>query len=96
MILFNIYAWFTFPVMLPGAPWSVVHASMDMVEVIDGPDSWLERARAEYFGFSIVSGVLVLMMMSLGEETRDIARYIKNEATRERRMPKWNFTLPTL
>ena len=96
MILFNIYAWFTFPATVPAASWSIVHAKMDMVEVIEGPPSWIERAVAEYYGFSIISGVLILLMISLGEGTRDIARFIKHEATRKREMPKWNFTLPTL
>lgn len=71
--------------------WATVHASMSEVHIVSSPDQ-LGSIKLAWWGGFVVTVLYLLLSYSLGEETRDILKWIKRKITREAREER--FDLP--
>jgi hypothetical protein len=85
--LVNIFCSFSGPALHPWS-WATVHASMGEVNIVSSQDELGSIQLAWWGGFG-VTGFYLLLSFCLGEETRDIYKWIRKETTREQR-----FVLP--
>ncbi|CAA7263992.1 unnamed protein product [Cyclocybe aegerita] len=92
LALIGVFSFFSVPVFQPWVSWASVHASMGKIDVLKSSSDIkvVEMAWWSIFGLSVLYIILVL---GLGEETRDLFKWVKEQATRKRELPK--FTLPT-
>ncbi|KAJ3502538.1 hypothetical protein NLJ89_g8842 [Agrocybe chaxingu] len=92
LALIGVFSFFSVPVFQPWVSWASVHASMGKIDVVKSSSDIkvVEMAWWSIFGLSVLYIILVL---GLGEETRDLFKWVKDQATRKRELPE--FTLPT-
>ena len=62
--------------------WATVHASMSEVNIVSSPDQ-LRSIQLAWWGGFVVTVLYLLLSCCLGEETRDIFKWIRRKTTRE-------------
>ena len=75
----------------PFRPWSwkTVHASMSEIDIVTSQSDEMESIRLAWWGGFVITVLYLLLSISLGDEVRDIFKWVKKQAAREQ-----HFVLP--
>ncbi|KAF8154019.1 pheromone A receptor-domain-containing protein [Crassisporium funariophilum] len=91
--LIAIFSLFSVPIYKPWISWNSVHASMTIIDVISSMDE-IKTVQLAWWGVFVVSILYILLVLGLGEESRDIYKSLGEQLVRQAQQQQPRFVLP--
>lgn len=89
--LISIFSFFFVPTFLPWVSWDSVHAQISQINVVTSSAD-IKIIQLAWWSLFALSILYILFTFTLGQETRDAFKWICEQVTKERELPK--FSLP--
>lgn len=87
LIIVVIFSVFSTPALVPWSSWDAVHSLLWKVNILTDAEH-LNHKRVEWWIFFAVSVLYIFLSFSMGEETRDGARWVALQLRKKRQLPK--------